>query len=69
MICGGSTLIGFGSLIITSIPAVKSLGWLINVGVGSCVLATLFMLWPMMLMHRRRVRSIASARSESELTR
>ncbi|CAN5432344.1 hypothetical protein BH09PLA1_BH09PLA1_12520 [soil metagenome] len=54
IICGGSTTIGFGSLIITSIPAVSSLGWLINVGVGSCVLATLFVLWPIIMLTRRR---------------
>ncbi|MBC8105958.1 MAG: MMPL family transporter [Anaerolineae bacterium] len=53
IICGGSTTIGFGSLVITSIPAVKSLGWLINVGVGSCVLATLFVLWPIIMLSRK----------------
>jgi len=52
IICGGSTTIGFGSLVITSIPAIKSLGWLVNVGVGSCVLATLFVLWPIIMRTR-----------------
>jgi len=50
LICGGSTVIGFGSLIITSVPAIKSLGWLVNVGVISCVLATLLVQWPVMLL-------------------
>lgn len=49
IICGGSTTIGFGSLVITSIPAIKSLGWLVNIGVSSCVLATLLVLWPIIM--------------------
>jgi predicted RND superfamily exporter protein len=58
IICGGSTIIGFGSLAFTSIPAVQSLGWLINVGVVTCVLGTLLVLWPAMLAAARgRIRS------------
>jgi predicted RND superfamily exporter protein len=61
MLCGGSTVIGFGSLIITSVPAVKSLGWLVNVGVISCVAGTLLVQWPVMLLMRRsRAESLAS---------
>jgi predicted RND superfamily exporter protein len=47
--CGGTTIIGFGSLVLTSIPAVRSLGWLINAGVIACMLATLFVLWTAMM--------------------
>jgi predicted RND superfamily exporter protein len=54
LLCGGSTVIGFGSLILTSVPAVKSLGWLVNVGIVSCVAGTLFVQWPVMLLMRRR---------------
>jgi predicted RND superfamily exporter protein len=56
IICGGSTTIGFGSLIITSVPAVESLGWLINVGVGTCVLGTMLVLWPGMMLAAQRQR-------------
>ncbi|HSV15907.1 MAG TPA: MMPL family transporter, partial [Tepidisphaeraceae bacterium] len=52
LLCGGATVIGFGSLILTSIPAVKSLGWLINVGIISCVAGTLLVQWPVMLLLR-----------------
>ncbi|MGB7158712.1 MAG: MMPL family transporter, partial [Tepidisphaeraceae bacterium] len=54
--CGGATLIGFGSLVITSIPAVRTLGWIVNVGVGTCVLSTLLVLWPAMMLALRRWR-------------
>lgn len=47
--CGGTAIIGFGSLVLTSIPAVRSLGWLINAGVIACMLATLFILWTAMM--------------------
>ncbi len=53
LICGGSTIIGFGSLVVTSIPAVEALGWLINVGVISCIAATLLLLWSAMMLSRR----------------
>jgi hypothetical protein len=32
---------------------VRSLGWMVNAGVGSCVLATLFVLWPIIMRSRR----------------
>ena len=53
MICGGSTVIGFGSLIVTSVPAIVSLGWLVNVGVITCVIATVIIQWPVMLLASR----------------
>jgi predicted RND superfamily exporter protein len=53
MLCGGSTVIGFGSLILTSVPAVRSLGWLIAVGIISCVAGTLLAQWPVMLLLSR----------------
>jgi hypothetical protein len=53
MLCGGSTVIGFGSLILTSVPAVRSLGWLITVGIVSCVAGTLLVQWPVMLLLSR----------------
>jgi predicted RND superfamily exporter protein len=47
--CCGTTVIGFGSLVLTSIPAIRSLGWMINIGVMGGAVATLLILWPLML--------------------
>ncbi|HEX8324549.1 MAG TPA: MMPL family transporter [Tepidisphaeraceae bacterium] len=47
--CVATTLIGFGSLVTTAVPAVRSLGWLINVGLAACLIAALFVLWPVTL--------------------
>lgn len=44
--CACTTLLGFGSLVLTSVPAVRSLGTLINVGLVTCVLAMLAGVWP-----------------------
>lgn len=47
--CVATTLIGFGSLVTVAVPAVRSLGWLINVGLFACLAATLLVLWPAVL--------------------
>jgi predicted RND superfamily exporter protein len=52
--CAGTTLLGFGSLITVSVPAVRSLGWLMNVGLITSVLATLLILWPIVFLYGRR---------------
>ena len=44
--CVAATLIGFGSLVTVAVPAVRSLGWLINIGLAACVTAAIFILWP-----------------------
>jgi hypothetical protein len=49
IVCAMTTLLGFGSLIFTSIPAVRSLGIAVSVGVTSCLLATLFYLAPLLV--------------------
>ncbi len=52
--CATTAVIGFGSLVITSIPAVRSLGWLVNIGVIGCCLGASFLLWPIVIMIARR---------------
>jgi hypothetical protein len=54
MTCVATTLVGFGSLVLTSIPAVRSLGMLITVGVLSCLTASLLVLWPILFLMRSR---------------
>lgn len=48
--CAGTTLVGFGSLIFVSIPAIASLGWLITVGILACLAATVVLVWPIMFL-------------------
>lgn len=52
--CCGTAMLGFGSLATTAIPAVRSLGVLVTVGVGACMLATIFVLWPVVIWLQRR---------------
>jgi len=47
VMCAASTILGFGSLIFTSVPAVRSLGLAVAVGVFTCLLATIFCLLPL----------------------
>lgn len=49
LICAASTLLGFGSLIWTSVPAIRSLGWVVAIGITTCALATFFLLTPLLL--------------------
>jgi predicted RND superfamily exporter protein len=51
--CVATTLVGFGSLVTTSVPAVRSLGMLITVGVISCLTASMTVLWPILFLMRR----------------
>jgi predicted RND superfamily exporter protein len=55
--CAGTTILGFGSLAFTSVPAVRSLGVAVGVGVLSCLLATLFCLLPIVAPLRRATSS------------
>lgn len=48
-LCAATTFFGFGSLAFTSVPAVRSLGWAVGVGVSACIFATLFLLVPLLL--------------------
>ena len=38
----------------TSVPAVRSLGWLVNVGIAGCTLGAVFVLWPMVILLARK---------------
>jgi predicted RND superfamily exporter protein len=49
-----ATLIGFGSLVITSLPAVRLLGSLIIVGITACLMGTVLLTWPLLLWYRGR---------------
>jgi hypothetical protein len=53
ILCAASTILGFASLITTSVPAVRSLGILMSVGIGACLFATLFLLLPMLIRNDR----------------
>jgi predicted exporter len=55
--CAGTTILGFGSLAFTSVPAVRSLGVAVSVGVLTCLLATLFCLLPLVAPLRRTPQS------------
>ncbi|HEX4792900.1 MAG TPA: MMPL family transporter [Humisphaera sp.] len=48
-ICALATIIGFGSLAWTSVPAVRSLGFAVAVGIGACLFAALFLVVPIFL--------------------
>jgi predicted RND superfamily exporter protein len=52
--CAATTVLGFGSLVTTSVPAVRSLGFVVGVGVIGCLYATLFVLAPLLLLRTRR---------------
>ena len=63
-----STIFGFGSLISTSVPAIRSLGWAVGVGVAACLVGTLFLLAPILIARSHRgatkARSSRSSRRE-----
>jgi len=52
--CAATTVLGFGSLVTTSVPAVRSLGFVVGVGVIACLFATLFVLAPLLLLRAGR---------------
>jgi predicted RND superfamily exporter protein len=44
-----TTMVGFGSLVIAQYKVLSSMGWIIILGVGSCLLASLFLLPPLLV--------------------
>jgi hypothetical protein len=48
VLCAAATLLGFGSMYFTSIPAVRSLGMAVAIGVSGCAAATIFLLAPIL---------------------
>lgn len=55
LICGLATMIGFGSLIWTSVPAVRSLGFAVAVGIAACLVCVFLQIVPLILMLRTAV--------------
>jgi predicted RND superfamily exporter protein len=53
VLCAGETVAGFGSLAFTSVPAIRSLGWAVAIGVISCAIGSLFFLLPVIIRTRR----------------
>ena len=49
VMCAATTILGFGSLALTSVPAIRSLGIVTGVGVFSALFATLFLLLPLLI--------------------
>ena len=56
VLCAASTLLGFGSLAFTSVPAIRSLGWAVAIGVATCAIASLFLLLPLLLWMKEHAR-------------
>lgn len=50
-----TTMLAFGSLTFTSMPAMQSLGWMTAVGVGACLVGTLGLLVPLLMIRSARV--------------
>ena len=44
-----TTMVGFGSLVIAQYRVLSSMGWIIIVGIGSCLLTSLFLLPPLLV--------------------
>jgi predicted RND superfamily exporter protein len=53
LVCALTTILGFGSLVFMAIPAVRSLGVAVGVGVSASLLATVFFLAPLLLREKR----------------
>ncbi len=50
LLCAAATLLGFGSLAFTSVPAIRSLGWAVAIGVSVCAAASIFLLLPLLFL-------------------
>ncbi len=55
-ICAVATIIGYGSLIWTSVPAIRSLGFAVAVGIAACLFCVLFFLTPVFISLTRKNR-------------
>ncbi len=53
MVSAAANVLGFGSLITTSVPAIRTLGWAVGVGVAACFIGSVFLLAPMLMGSRR----------------
>lgn len=52
-VCAGTTLLGFGSLAFTSVPAVRSLGVVVCVGMAAAFASAYFLLTPILLINAK----------------
>jgi predicted RND superfamily exporter protein len=48
-----TTMVGFGSLVIAQYRVLSSMGWIVILGIGSCLLASLFLLPPLLVIFLR----------------
>jgi len=48
-----TTMVGFGSLVIAQYRVLSSMGWIIILGIGSCLLTSLFLLPPLLVIFLR----------------
>jgi predicted RND superfamily exporter protein len=48
ILCAATTVLGFGSLAFTSVPAIRSLGLAVGVGVSACLAGTFLLLLPIL---------------------
>ena len=58
ILCAATTFIGFGTLVFTSVPAVRSLGAAVAVGVATCAAATFLLVVPALIWISRRADKI-----------
>jgi predicted RND superfamily exporter protein len=54
LMCALATILGFGSLAFTSVPAIASLGVAVGVGVAGAFAGTVFLLFPVLVLIARR---------------
>ena len=53
MISAAANVLGFGSLLTTSVPAIQSLGRAVGIGVAACFMGTIFLLAPLLMGNER----------------
>lgn len=63
-----TTMVGFGSLVIAQYRALSSMGWIIILGIGFCLLTSIFLLPPLLVvfLKPRRVRDSVHRQSSDE---
>lgn len=57
LVCAGATLLGFGSLVWISVPAVRSLGMVVVIGMVAALFSAFFLLAPVLLLPPRAKRT------------
>jgi len=64
--CALATIVGFGSLMWTRVPAVQSLGFAVAVGIGACLACVLFLLTPIFLRLANGAKDASHENSQSD---